>query len=805
MKRISLINNYLTALKKLLVLSRGFTADAKQTLRWPKLSVVLVFLLHAVTEASGQESVFSFYKYAINEKEHTFDIYVKALNNGKNETLLPKDVYIQEYIDGVPLPNKMVIAKIRPEVEELKRSTDSLRSLSVLFLLDLGPATPRNAALELLLQTFDSLRAQAPKAYIYLRTIGDVMSEPIQITTANVRAEVESLRNISSNGNELYDRIRQNVQYVNSMDTEKKVLVLITSGVNQTVSGASEPNELSGESGFVLRVLQKTNQSFLLFPIGVGSGASANTAFFRSMVNATDSRLDTFSINRYLPAMSAGLRTKVDLAYNNVMQLYTARPVFRGEKRQIVVRWTKTGQTSQSAVFSLGGLRPDERLLPKTNWWSGLLTPFIVGIGMVIGFYLIFKEAVPFVSNRAFKKQFVIPYKTGEGLVKKRDSYTGDYIKDGELIVTKCRSTCTLATWQYVGNKCPEYPRCLSYPDPCDGAGAPVGNDDFFAGKGIFRRLNWLWFGMLGGFIAWLLLTLFDLVDFNWYRDLLASLLAGLSAQQDVANEALLTRINAWAHDTLFGVALGAGVTFTLAWVEERFQPRKPSWRRIIARTIIGIIISFAVFFGGFYLQTIGLADSPAIRFLLSLVVWLLFGLSMGFVLSLESSISLGRAMLSGVLASVISFLAYLGMAELGGGFALADLLGFIVLGSILGFTIVSVVATLEDFELEYLQPEVFRSTNPISKWLKAGIDIFVGKEPGSYVYVKWEDPDIAPRHARLTLNQGSVYIQPYADVLVNGRLIPLRELTPLRNGDLIKFGRNSVTIMRFIEKRKQE
>ena len=92
-------------------------------------------------------------------------------------------------------------------------------------------------------------------------------------------------------------------------------------------------------------------------------------------------------------------------------------------------------------------------------------------------------------------------------------SLHGTLVKEGiahELVVVKCpRQLTTLATWEYVKNQCPNYPRCLDFQTPCDGAGAPTDRDKFFSGKGMFRRLNWVWFGMVGGFIGWSLFALF--------------------------------------------------------------------------------------------------------------------------------------------------------------------------------------------------------------------------------------------------------------------------------------------------------
>ena len=61
----------------------------------------------------------------------------------------------------------------------------------------------------------------------------------------------------------------------------------------------------------------------------------------------------------------------------------------------------------------------------------------------------------------------------------------------------------SLATWDALGH-CPNYPNCMEYNDPCNGAGGEEIQGSFFAQQGKNRILNWLWFGAVGGYVAWL-------------------------------------------------------------------------------------------------------------------------------------------------------------------------------------------------------------------------------------------------------------------------------------------------------------
>jgi FHA domain-containing protein len=169
------------------------------------------------------------------------------------------------------------------------------------------------------------------------------------------------------------------------------------------------------------------------------------------------------------------------------------------------------------------------------------------------------------------------------------------------------------------------------------------------------------------------------------------------------------------------------------------------------------------------------------------------------------SSPTLLKGIKGGLVASLVAYVVYLFLLDkvFADNYPLAKLVSLLSLGSILGYILVTVVGSLEDFEMEYLSPEAFRQTIPISKWLKKNIDVYIGTEQGSYVYVKWSDEQVKPRHARLHFGKGVVFLEPLAETLVNGKIAAVKKSAPLKDGDVIQLGRESVSRMRFREKRK--
>ncbi len=178
---------------------------------------------------------------------------------------------------------------------------------------------------------------------------------------------------------------------------------------------------------------------------------------------------------------------------------------------------------------------------------------------------------------------------------------------------------------------------------------------------------------------------------------------------------------------------------------------RKESLLKILLRTVAGILISCIVFTIGFYVQQKGAGP-----FFTGLISWLLFGIGLGYILSIKSSVSLSNGIIGGTLASVSAFLVFSVISNFTPiDFLFANLISMIVLGTIMGAVIVSIVTALEEYELEVIAPAGYLRTIPISKWLKSRIGVTIGKSSNSYVYIKWDDREVKPNHAELFAEDG--------------------------------------------------
>ena len=237
-----------------------------------------------------------------------------------------------------------------------------------------------------------------------------------------------------------------------------------------------------------------------------------------------------------------------------------------------------------------------------------------------------------------------------------------------------------------------------------------------------------------------------------------------------------------------------------LSWVEERGQGRSLSWGRILLRTFIGALIAALIFYGGYFL-----ADIIGQSWISTPIVWLVFCLILGAILSINSTIPLKRGLLSALAAGAISAIIYgislftLDSAET------VRLLTYIVLGAVFGWGILQVVSQLQTIELEVLSPS-HRSgfSYPVDKWLQAGEKIIIGRDMKQCkVRVKWDDDFVLPHHAELDMRNNKVYIKPLedAELWVNDRPVERNSSLALSGGERIRLGRHSQTAFKYLQK----
>ena len=537
----------------------------------------------------------------------------------------------------------------------------------------------------------------------------------------------------------------------------------------------------------VLEPIYADNDEMYVFPITTDLTDAEGDRVLEALVGATD-YIDDVVSGGFLPR-------ELDWAFSNQYRMLSShrasavsnRPTFKGELREY-------------CLYEDDRVAPDCELF-RAGSWSNPAGPVLraegagyLGYGLFGGLLIalalgIFAVLFPQIRQWRFQREHVVAYAPVPGRTL-FDPATREPITPGEPVVNVCRMPIPLATWRECDNQCPHFPECTKNNLQCKGEGVQR-EQPFFRPTGSNRRLNWIWFGALGGFVGWLL---FAVADWGTRRGW-----GGLGRYADRLMEQVTEGASATTlvEDGLIGACFGTGLILLLSIMEERTQSDKFKYGRIALRTLVGALLSLCVFGLGFLLQATGLIAYPL---LVAVLTWTLFGLCLGVVLTVNSSITVARGVVGGLLAGLAGFTIYWLISGLSDDYLLAKLISLILAGGVLGLVLDTVINLAEDYYIEFLQPvEYSRNRVPLSKWLKSDYEIIIGTQPGSQVYIKWPDEAVEPEHARITLENDGVYLLPYGETLVNNQIIGQKRIR-LRNDDIIRLGRRSLTEMRYAE-----
>ncbi len=439
-------------------------------------------------------------------------------------------------------------------------------------------------------------------------------------------------------------------------------------------------------------------------------------------------------------------------------------------KRTYKVEWLDNNQQNliDPVIIEKNWPSIDRVYLGKSSSFPLVL---VICLGILALLLLALSEFIPIFDVFRFKRKYVFAFadvqKEGE---RKLNSVTGRPLQPQTQVVKMCdRDICCVPLKQWERKNY----QCYHCPDRCDG-NLNVWTRKFFKQQGRAKLLNWIWFGMAGGALAWVIQigmgNVTDQLEFGDIRGYLA-----------------------------LGFSIGMGFSLMLSLVEELGQSREFSWSRILLRTLIATAIS-TVLFGGFaYLES-----KPGLIFL----SWLLFCSSLGLVISYNSSIPWRRGLVSGLAAGAVSGLVYGFFPRLFSSFEDPILLKMITLllaGAILGTGIIQIVKRLSKIEFQVLAPATRSGMiYSLDNFLRSGAEVIIGKDFNeSTVRIKWEDDQVLPLHASLTMEGNVVRVAALkgAELWVDDNRLLGGESQVLKGGELIQPGRKSKTVFRYIQK----
>ncbi len=741
----------------------------------------------------------------INQETNTVDATVLAprINNAVFNSNTAK---FTELIDGKSYPLSFY------RFEEL--GNDNKDIYSILFVLDWSGSMRDDDRLikakEAIFNTIQSVTLP-PGSKFFLTAFHDDIFENVEVNKSNIEANLDQYPVPpigKGKGTDLYRATIVKTQEMKNFQG-KKVIILLSDGENDlSMNSYYKVNNVlpyNADDVYATIKLEDETNDLAFYPIGLGAGA--DTTFLKVIPGLTKNSIDKYIYSDSpdgLVQIFLNILSQYSVTYQ--IKLKTTQPIYKGESRKLFLNWQAKGLPS--AMIDSYDYRGGSFIEPINLAVSAAtLTPLfwaiylLIGIGIIGGLLAVLMYLVPYLKKREFKKKFVVPYVPEANKVK-RDPITQDAFQEGDLVVVKCSQMTSLGTWDALGH-CPNYPNCMEFSDPCNGSGGEDIQSNFFSQQGVFRILNWLWFGAVGGFTAWVLYAIVQISNFKGLYTVITNWFNSESMQARFlelrGGESMLKSIPELIDQTLIGLFIGASLIIAIAIVEERGHSRKFSIGRIILRGIIGILISFIIFFNGYMFQYL-ILPKP---FLAGILIWTVFGIAFGAILSLKSTVELKRGVFGCVVASIVGYLIYAGISFITPNDALAKLLSFITLGGVLGALIVTVISNLEDFELIYLSPKEYTGmVKPISKWLKKGMEIYIGRASKCYVFIKWEDSHVDDRHAKLVYQGGNVHIIPLVETMVNGVILPVNQKTALQNADIIQLGRYSISRMQYKEKR---
>lgn len=437
---------------------------------------------------------------------------------------------------------------------------------------------------------------------------------------------------------------------------------------------------------------------------------------------------------------------------------------FQGEKRNLFLELNAQGfkfKTAENFMFKIG-----EETVQKTtgekNLGSILLFGLLTGLVVFLLIMIVVQMLIPLIRNRIFIMKYVKKYKPSGNVRYKECPYCGDPLNPGEKVVMKCQHIVHHLCWKDFDHICPEYGQNCN-----EGKEYFFDISDPFSKKNKIYYLNWVLYGMIGGFITWVFYILLSMTPgfFHSISQWLVHLI-----RPGISEENLWVFRDKIGIFLIIGLFMGFFMTVLFSYVEEY---RHKTWRiygKILIRGLLGMVAGFVAFFiGSIFLILI---NRPYLS-IFNLIPWTLFGTSIGFIMSLRTTITWKQGVIGGLVSSIFCFLMIFVLArELKSN---AILVGFMLYGALLGISIATVKSRSERFFLKIIAGKKNQDVIPVHKWMSSSgghNEVYIGRAFACEIQMNWEknNEDIAGKHAKLYINSRGlpVIISLLKDKIVN-------------------------------------
>jgi hypothetical protein len=212
-----------------------------------------------------------------------------------------------------------------------------------------------------------------------------------------------------------------------------------------------------------------------------------------------------------------------------------------------------------------------------------------------------------------------------------------------------------------------------------------------------------------------------------------------------------ISKISPWF---LIGILFGFFLSLLFAYAEEYRRLSWPVLGRIILRGIIGAVVGFiSIFLGVLCVLVFNIPDR---NIWIDSIPWLLFGVAIGYSLSVKTTIVWKHGVIGGFISILFSIITLYNMTS---GFEVfIVVISFMIFGAGLGFSIATVRSTSEHYFLKILNGTRQGNLIAVHKWMSAlgGLnDVYIGKSNICEIQMNWEKAhDVGDRHAKMYINK---------------------------------------------------
>jgi hypothetical protein len=760
-----------------------------------------------------------------------FNLYKNQGKSNEQRVQYLKDgmdiqVNVNEYLgDDKEIKTPTYIEKsLRQIRRQISGDSEIPSDITISLLVDRSGSIQEDE-MELIRQAVKAFVENVPDGCLFFSWFHDDISTSIPLTRDNFNeAELKTSTLNTALYNAIYTKLQEfdtdailiNQQYENGLTKNNEIskrnsvnnyLIVLTDGEDDTedIPKYSADNDMEVISfPKLVSALEKNKSNVKVYTLGFGENSdNFDEEKLRQIAMASGNPNGYFLAqpDKIFDLLKVTITDEITPDYE-IKLLNPKKKEYRGKRRTLeltILAPQAEIQVAKGSVDYAEGSTTNPFIVGKEAVWGTVLIGLITGVIFLLVVMIIIQLIIPLVKNKVFDIKHVTKYKPDEHEIRKECPYCGDPLNSGELVVVKCKHTVHKTCWGDYDHVCPEY-----------GQNCNEGKQDYFDITDPFSRknkiyyLNWVLYGLISGFLTWTIYLL--LKDGGMIKGIAQHLVSMVSPNLSEQGTIDLFVVKI-ASLLLIGILMGFFLTTFFAYIEEYRRKNLTIMSRILLRGFIGGIAGFLSFYlGGIILIVL---KQPYSRFLFDWIPWVIFGISLGLVLSVKTTISWKYGVLGGIISIIFGFIVLFAMVgDLGYN---ALLIGFMVYGAGLGFSIATVRTTAEQYFLKILQGKKHEETIPVHKWMSAQgghNEVYIGKGFSCEIQMNWEsnNHEIADRHAKL-------YINPTRNIPV---LISLEkdkittfddrfEMDPgkeydLLNGNTIKIGN---TVFQYIEKDK--